>query len=157
RTTVAYFILMQTTLLQAKLNKNVIQTSPLSSEMTRYIHECTGGIPIDLGIYPLHFWKDRQNIYPRLSSIALALFTVSPSSVAAERLFSSAGLIFKSHLRNRLTGMLAECLLLIRLVGMNGRALSIQPAPILVPELSGAPNETTGVNTDDESDEEEEE
>lgn len=82
-----------------------------------------------------------------------------------------SGCIYKSHLRNRLSGLLAESLLLIRLVGANGRFvlsvkfnkfpyfryLSVQPAKNLVDELTGATNESTGVATDDESDEEEEE
>lgn len=62
---------------------------------------------------PLVWWRQNANLYPELSQLARAFLACPPTSVASERLFSGAGLIYDAK-RSRLAAERAEKLLFIK-------------------------------------------
>ncbi|KIL55104.1 hypothetical protein M378DRAFT_57624, partial [Amanita muscaria Koide BX008] len=50
---------------------------------------------------PLHWWYERQHIYPGLSRVAWDYLSIPATSVDVERIFSG-GRVLLSYLRNRM-------------------------------------------------------
>jgi len=61
----------------------------------------------------LDWWKQHDHWYPRVADVALRYLSAPSTSVASERLFSSAGDLY-SDTRSRLAGQLAQKLLFIK-------------------------------------------
>ncbi|KIL64547.1 hypothetical protein M378DRAFT_48155, partial [Amanita muscaria Koide BX008] len=51
---------------------------------------------------PLKWWRSKQQVYPRLSLMALNYLSIPATSVDVERVFSKGRLVL-SHVRNRLS------------------------------------------------------
>jgi len=67
-----------------------------------YAHWQATRFPTDSAVDdPIQYWKDRVDLYPRLSRMALDVMTVPAMSAEVERLFSAVGLMV-TPLRNRL-------------------------------------------------------
>ena len=66
-----------------------------------------------LGGNPFKWWAVNLKCYPLLSELAKKYLSASPTSVASERVFSGAGIIYDDR-RSRVFAELAEKLLLIR-------------------------------------------
>ncbi|KAF8367060.1 hypothetical protein PRIPAC_84889 [Pristionchus pacificus] len=63
----------------------------------------------------LQWWKTRANFYPILAQEARKRLASPPTSVSAERLFSYAGLLYRSHLKSRLSAEHGEDQLMLRM------------------------------------------
>lgn len=69
--------------------------APPPDELTRYL-----AMVIDkkkLSSNPLNFWKENQDMFPVLSSLARQIHCIPASSSAVERCFSSAGFIINER------------------------------------------------------------
>lgn len=77
-------------------------TDSLLTEMKRYVDNVKQGVCNDT---PLHFWRSREAVYPKLALVALDL--ISASQAFVERIFSVCGLL-SSGLRNRTTTSLDQ-------------------------------------------------
>ena len=64
------------------------------------------------------WWKENRHHFPQLSQIARLYLAPSPTSIASERLFSTAGDIYDEK-RNRLALERAEMLLFIKKLLLN--------------------------------------
>uniref|UniRef100_A0A8R1YAT5 BED-type domain-containing protein n=1 Tax=Pristionchus pacificus TaxID=54126 RepID=A0A8R1YAT5_PRIPA len=63
----------------------------------------------------LQWWKTRANFYNILAQEARKRLASPPTSVSAERLFSYAGLLYRSHLKSRLSAEHGEDQLMLRM------------------------------------------
>lgn len=70
-------------------------SAPPERDARKYLHK------------PLQWWRERMDIYPTLSRMALDLLSCPPTSCDVERAFSAAGECF-SDLRNRLRDDVGE-------------------------------------------------
>ena len=84
------------------------------NECTKYLGEsCEPG-----QCNPLEFWKEHLDVYPTLAKVALEVLHVLASSSAVERIFSTAGLIYKL-LRCRLFDERFEQLIFVKCNGVT--------------------------------------
>ncbi|XP_072394799.1 E3 SUMO-protein ligase ZBED1-like [Diabrotica undecimpunctata] len=83
-----------------KISDTVMQQTTISSAtivLTQYLD-----LPyLDRKQDPLHFWKQREHIFPSLCRMAYKYLCIPATSVPSERLFSKAGLLTNQR-RNRL-------------------------------------------------------
>ncbi|CAI5682892.1 unnamed protein product [Oreochromis niloticus] len=87
-----------------ELNLSYVNQDGLFTEMEKYITEVKQGV---FNETPLHFWKARQAVYPKLAPVALDLVSAPASQAFVERIFSVCGLL-SSGLRNRTTTSLEQ-------------------------------------------------
>ncbi|GMT21946.1 hypothetical protein PFISCL1PPCAC_13243, partial [Pristionchus fissidentatus] len=80
------------------------------AELAVYIDHCLSGS--NTSYDALDFWRIHGSNFPRLSILAKSYLSTPPSSVSAERVFSVAGLLFRNHLKNRLSADHAEQMIL---------------------------------------------
>ena len=88
------------------------QKSKIIEEIERY-KSIEAISPID-NSNPFDWWRQNQSSFPILAKLARKYLSAPLTSVASERLFSSAGLIYANKKRSRLSGSKAEKLLLIK-------------------------------------------
>ncbi|CAK1592121.1 unnamed protein product [Parnassius mnemosyne] len=83
-----------------KISETVMHQTPISSAsivLRQYLD-----LPyLDRKQNPIHFWKQRENVYPTLCRMAYKYLCIPATSVPSERLFSKAGLLTNQR-RNRL-------------------------------------------------------
>ncbi|KAL3083520.1 hypothetical protein niasHT_039723 [Heterodera trifolii] len=60
------------------------------------------------------WWRDNAQKFPELARLARIFLTTPATSVCSERVFSKAGLLYANSLRNRLSGEMAQNLLIIK-------------------------------------------
>lgn len=89
-----------------KDTRNVYET--IKQEVYHYSHECV----ITMDDDPLNWWKDSEAKYKYLSRVAKQLLVVQATSVASERIFSTAGDIV-SEKRSRLDGELVNAIIFL--------------------------------------------
>ncbi|CAI5682173.1 unnamed protein product [Oreochromis niloticus] len=87
-----------------ELNLSYVNQDGLFTEMEKYITEVKQGV---FNETPLHFWKARKAVYPKLAPVALDLVSAPASQAFVERIFSVCGLL-SSGLRNRTTTSLEQ-------------------------------------------------
>ncbi|CAI5677314.1 unnamed protein product [Oreochromis niloticus] len=87
-----------------KLNLSYVNQDGLFTEMEKYITEVKQGV---FNETPLHFWKARKAVYPKLAPVALDLVSAPASQAFVEHIFSVCGLL-SSGLRNRTTTSLEQ-------------------------------------------------
>lgn len=75
---------------------------------------------------PIAYWHDRRNKYPRLSMMALDIFTVQSMSAECERLFSVARNML-TQLRNRLDVVIVAICMVLRSWYRSGLVADINP------------------------------
>jgi hypothetical protein len=75
---------------------------------------------------PIAYWHDRRNKYPRLSMMALDIFTVQSMSAECERLFSVARNMV-TQLRNRLDVVIVAICMVLRSWYRSGLVADINP------------------------------
>ena len=66
-------------------------------------------------IHPLTYWKEKKPLWPCLVDLACKYLSILPSSVASERLFSSAANVLSPE-RNRMLPEKAEMLLFPKII-----------------------------------------
>ncbi|KAL3071441.1 hypothetical protein niasHS_016725 [Heterodera schachtii] len=86
------------------------QTSRIQLQLATY--KVLGRPQIDCDIF--NWWNDIGAQFPDLLLLARIAHSIPATSVSSERLFSKAGLIYGNKLRNRLSGEMAEKILLIK-------------------------------------------
>ncbi|CAF3151996.1 unnamed protein product [Rotaria sp. Silwood2] len=69
---------------------------------------------------PLSFWKEHENIFPHLASIARRIFSIPCSSAAVERQFSAAGQLINQR-RSNLDPTTLNNILFLRSIEKNKR------------------------------------
>ncbi|KAL3069510.1 hypothetical protein niasHT_033896 [Heterodera trifolii] len=75
-------------------------------------YKALGRTTIDTDIFV--WWKEVGAQFPDLFVLARIVHSIPATSVSSERLFSKAGLIYGNTLRNRLSGEMAQKILLIK-------------------------------------------
>lgn len=74
-------------------------TDSLLTKMNKYLDDVKQGV---FNETPLHFWRSREAVYPKLAPVALDLVSAPASQAFVECIFSVCGLL-SSCLRNRTT------------------------------------------------------
>lgn len=97
--------------------------SSLESEISSYCNETFSEdevdayirikFPVDLTINPIDWWNSKQEDFPKLSKLAMAIHSIPASSTPSERAFSSSGSILTEK-RTNLNPDCVEDMLLIR-------------------------------------------
>ena len=87
-------------LLIQQVNSRTKNENNVSSQLLRYLEECTT-IGIDEDIFK--WWHTHQKFFPNLYEIAIEHLIIPATSADSERIFSSAGYVL-SQKRSRLTG-----------------------------------------------------
>jgi hypothetical protein len=104
----SFMELLGNTLTSSSTNRQP-QTTGTNSELIDYLNEEVITIQSD----PIEWWSTQKHRYPKLVSCAKKFLAPPPGSVASERLFSQAGLLYEPD-RNRLSGKHAEQFLLLK-------------------------------------------
>uniref|UniRef100_A0A1I7WTR3 Dimer_Tnp_hAT domain-containing protein n=1 Tax=Heterorhabditis bacteriophora TaxID=37862 RepID=A0A1I7WTR3_HETBA len=82
--------------------------------------------PVHIDCNFLDFWSRSQLVLPKLVRLARRPFSLVPTSIANERLFSKAGILYGNTLRNRLTRVKAEKLLFLQAMLHSSASRSIR-------------------------------
>lgn len=87
---------------------STMRNKHIRDEMTRYLEEPA----CNLESNPLEWWKSKAHIFPVLSRYALPYMCLQGTSVASERLFSTAGDVV-SKKRNRLSSNMINMIMVL--------------------------------------------
>ena len=84
-------------------------SSIAETEVERYLAQD----PVPTTTCPLDWWRENQSLFPLVAHVARRYLSAPPTSVASERLFSAAGLVYTDR-RNRLAPKRADMLLFLK-------------------------------------------
>jgi len=104
--------------LDACLNQILAFAEPAASEQNSVEMEIERFIsvtPVDRSQFPTacDWWRENHHLYPNVARVAKRYLSAPPTSIASERLFSSASRVFTDR-RNRLAPKKADMLLFIK-------------------------------------------
>ncbi len=110
-----------------------MRTEDDENEWTRYFRDlCAANKP---GFDLLLWWRDNQNHYPILATMARDYLAIPASSTESERAFSSSGLILRDH-RNRLSTDTMQALVCLKSwIRLDRKGETLSPAVDLEVDL----------------------